>query len=101
MSDQCRIDKLKAWFRTLGRQNFKFTQIQNRINAIVNKKNWKPNKLKITNNVKLLMVEVPPKKIRFAPVLFFLLAVATVFSEKLEGNHFEGVQIFSFYFKIR
>ena len=53
------------------------------------------------------MVEVPPaKKIKFAPFLFFLLAVATVYSKSWRGllnpqNHFEGVQIFSFDFKIR
>ena len=65
-------------------------------------------KLKLTNNVILLMVEVPPpqKKIKFAPFLFFLLAVATVYSKSWRGllnpqNHFEGVQIFSFDFKIR
>ena len=67
------------------------------------------NKLKLTNNVTLLMVEVlppPKKKIKFAPFLFFLLAVATVYSKSWRGllnpqNHFEGVQIFSFDFKIR
>ena len=63
-------------------------------------------KLKLTNNVILLMVEVPPQKIKFAPFLFFLLAVATVYSKSWRGllnpqNHFEGVQIFSFDFKIR
>ena len=52
------------------------------------------------------MVEVPPKKIKFAPFLFFLFAVATVYSKSWRGllnpqNHFEGVQIFSFDFKIR